>query len=248
MLIALVCMRFIIPLVLMLVGGTAEAGTLYVSQRDVLPGTGYGNWSGLTSALNSAFGPGAITVGTGLIGDLSGYSALWIQAPKAGDAGLTPAEQATVMAFLATGRRVVMVGENFSWLDWDNSILATVGGSYGGFLQGSFLLTPVVTHPVTFGILTVSASDDGLANGGTALFSENVVTLWGSQQNAISVLSIGMLDDTSQGGGTAGNKQLKTNLAVWLASTDTTAVPEPGTVVMAGLGLLITVWLRGLSR
>lgn len=147
--------------------------------RSASYGYGLAGFDGVTDALNAAFGASNITVDIGRIPDLARFTALWIQAPKPGDSGHTPVEQANVAAFLATGRRVVMVGENFSWLDWDNSILATVGGSYGDFLQGSVSLTPVVAHPVTFGILTVSASDDGIANGGTALFSENVVTLWG---------------------------------------------------------------------
>lgn len=67
------------------------------------------------------------------------------------------------------------------------------------------------------------ADDDGLANGGTSLFAENVVTLWGSQQNAISVLSLGML-----------------------AAPETTAVPESGTLAFVGVGMAVMAWLRGL--
>lgn len=219
---------------------SGDGAVLYVSQMNPHSNYGYGlqNWNDMTNRLNSVFGAENISVHSGPIGDLGSFDALWITLRAIGDPGLSPAEQANVVAFLASGKRAVLVGENSAFLPWNTSILNSVGGTYGGFLAGSIPLTPVVSHPVTAGIQTAFAGDDGFAIGGRALFNQNVVTLWGNGENAITVLSVGMLDNASDGA-TPGNTLLKQNLAVWLGSPSN-PVPEPTSFLLISIGLGLT--------
>ena len=196
-------------------------------------GYGLGSWNGMTAALNSAFGAGNITVNTTPLNNLAyllSFDRLWITAPQPGDPGLTATEIANVQAFIATGRRVVLIGENNSWASWNNSILQTVGGTYTG-IDTSDTLTPSIVHPLTAGISSLSTVADGLAIGGTSLFSENVATLWGPSQNVVSLLSVNVIDDFT--GSATGNQQFKINLANWLV-----VVPEPSAMSLMGLGVM----------
>lgn len=147
-------------------------------------------------------------------------------------------EIANVRAYIATGRRVVMIGGTFgSWGLWNSSLLATVGGTYFGSDTGNRLI-PVIDHPLTAGVTFLDNYRGGIAIGGTSLFSENVITLWSGagNSNVVTVLSNSIFG----GGG-----QFDTNLANWLAVS--TAIPEPSTFVLLGMAvilLLARAWLR----
>lgn len=223
---------------LLLHAGAAHAATLLINQVTPHVGTyGYGlaNWDGMTSALDTAFGVGNITVSASPIGDISGYDRLWITARQIGDPGLSPAEQANVLAFIASGKRVVIVGENNAWTAWNNSFLTILGGSYSGVDTINETLTTVVAHPVTNGIPSIVVGDDGIATGGTSLFSSNVVTLWGAGSNVVTILSLGAIHDESSGS-FANNQAFKTNVAEWLAA-DSEPVPEPASCWLVAIGL-----------
>jgi hypothetical protein len=147
------------------------------------------------------------------------FDSLWVTARQPGGS-LLVAEQSNLAAYAATGRRIAVVGENSAWTSWDNSILAPFGGSYSGS-DTSGVLTPVLAHALTAGVSGLNTAGDGIAIGGTPLFSQNVVTLWGA--NAVSILSVNVLDDSTGGS----NGQFKTNLANWLAAGAAAPVPEP---------------------
>jgi hypothetical protein len=219
--------------------GWLSAGTLLVNQVTPYDGYGYGlgSWTGMTDDLNTAFGAANITVsGSPLtnLANLLSFDRLWITARQPGDPGLSATEIANVEAFIATGRRVVLIGENNAWTSWNNSILATVGGTYSGSVTNN-TLTPALVHPLTAGVNSLNTIADGIAVGGTPLFSQNVATLWG--ESVVSLLSVNVIDDTT--GALPDNPQFKTNLATWLAGSPGAQVPEPGTISLLSLGALV---------
>jgi len=224
----------IFSLTLFLVPQAAPAATsLLIEQTGPYAGYGYGltSWTGMSTALNNAFGAGNITVNSAPLNNLSyllSFDRLWITPPNPGGS-LTAAEISNVQAFIATGRRVVLLGENNSWAAWNTSILLTVGGTYSG-VETSDTLTPAITHPLTAGVTSLHTIADGLAGiaaGGTSVFNENVATLWGGSQSVLSLLSVNVMDDST------GNPQFRVNMAQWLV-----AVPEPTTLALLGLGAL----------
>ena len=136
------------------------------------------------------------------------------------------------------------MGENSSWTDWNNSILQTVGGTFSGTEVGDAILTPVITHPLTSGVTDVVARADGLTLGGTPVFDQNIVTLWGDSQNALTMLSANIIDDNY--GAAAGNVKFKSNLAEWLAGSGAPGVPDAAsTFVLIGIAL---AGLAGIRR
>lgn len=231
--------RLVLATALLLYAGQAHGATLLINQVTPHVGTyGYGlaNWDDMTNALNAAFGVGNVTVSASPIGDISGYDRLWITARQIGDPGLSAVEQANLLAFIASGKRVVIFGENNAWTAWNNSFLTILGGSFSGVDTGGETITTAVVHPVTDGIPSIRAGDDGIAAGGTSLFSKNVVTLWGTNQNVITVLSLGMIDDSSDGF-FPNNQAFKENLAQWLAADAVEPVPEPSSCWLVAIGL-----------
>ena len=229
-------------MVALFIAAPAPGASLLIEQSSPYLDYGYGlgYWTGTTAALNSAFGAGNITVNATPLNDLTylmSFDSLWITPTQPGDLGLTSTEIANVQAFIASGRRVALIGENSSWAAWNNSILSIVGGSYNG-IDTSATLTPVIVNDLTVGIASLATVFDGVASGGTPLFSENVATLWGASQNVLSLLSVNVLDDGT--GAAAGDIQFKINLANWLAAS----VPEPSAAALTGLGLLLVTRTR----
>jgi len=215
--------------------GSATAGTLLVSQESPYLAYGYGlsSWNTFTSDINSAFGgPGNVTVYGSDLTSLTymlNYSALMLVARQPYGQALSATEIANITAYEATGRRVLLIGENSAWTAWNNSILATVGGTYSG-TDATSTLNRVVLDSITAGSPTLNTAYDGIAVGGLSLYDQNVVTQWGSG-NVVSLLSINVQQDS------LGNFAFDNNLASWLAS-GSTPIPEPGTLLLFGSGIL----------
>jgi hypothetical protein len=210
------------------------AVTLLIEQTNPYLQYGYGLsfWDDMNTALDNAFSSANITVSSAPLDNLSylmSFDRLWITPPQSGQ--LSATEISNIMSFISTGRRVALIGENFMWASWNKSILQTVGGFFSG--DTSDTLTPILVHPLTTGIASLSTIVDGIAIGGTPLFDKNVATLWGGSQNVLSLLSVNVIDDISGAG--ADNQQFKINLAEWLAGS--ASVPEPSTILLLGAGL-----------
>ena len=227
---------------------TASAGTLLVSQQTPYQGFGYGlsSWNTFSADINSAFGgSGNVTVDGADLDNLSymlTFSALMVDARQPLGQVLSATEIANITAYEATGRRVLLIGEGSFWAAWDASILATVGGTYGG-LNSESVVDRVVTNSITADSPTLNLIFDGVAVGGLSLYSENVVTQWGAG-NVVSLLSGNVQQDAM------GNAAFDDNLAIWLAGGESpTQTPEPATLLMLGSGLLgLGVMLRRARR
>jgi hypothetical protein len=214
----------------------AQAQSLLVSLSGCFRGYGYGcsSWTTLTAALNTAFA-GNVATAT----DLSDYDqmlahdALWLD-QRWSTGSLSAAEMTNIANYIATGRRVVLMGENVnSWASWDQQLASIVGGSLGGSSVTTTAST-VTTHELTEGVSTINFPFAGSMTGGVSLFNPGVATLWGSSQNALVMLDINAWEDGSLS--QPDNGAFMLNTAEWLAGPVTTT-PEPVSMMLLGTGL-----------
>lgn len=172
------------------------------------------------------------------------YNALWLQmrsiscSPDFNCSGtLSSLEINNIRAFIASGRRVVMIGEwggwpygtELGWQDWNNQILSIVEGSYDtAYGDSPVAINPVsiINHKLTEGVneLELIGNRYGAANGGLALFEPNFATLWGNIDNVLTVLDTGVFDDSRWDLGD--NGQFSTNVADWIAASNAQAQCE----------------------
>ncbi len=198
-------------------------------------GYGYGNsqYSFFTTALQNSFGGAGNIQNVGsLSGSLSSYFSIWIDVQDF-NSSFTAAEIANLTAYINSGRRVLLYGENNSWTGWGNSIASLLGGTYtGGAATGAW--TPVASNALTAGVNSVQTAASGGINGGTTLFNNNFAALFGANQNVLAVMDINACDSSrwSQ----ADNAKFCTNVADWLASPGT-VTPEPASMALLATGL-----------
>lgn len=220
---------------IVLIASQAQASVLVSpSGGDIGYGYGFSKWSGFTSALDTASGN---TVTVGNLNDLPTmltYDALFVDQRWTGGS-LSATELGNIASFIATGRRVAMIGENNSWASWNNQILGLVGGSHGG--QSSATTSPVVANELTAGVGAISLPTAGVANGGTALFDVNWATLWNS--NTLTLLDVNVFANWS-----GNNAQFGTNVANWLTSGGNNGggnvpVPAPLALLLTGVASLL---------
>jgi hypothetical protein len=195
----------------------ANGGSVAVCPtNDTDEGLGYGQyyWPQMTADINTAAGtPVATVADLSNLTQLLKYNGLWVDVRF--QAGLTAIESANLQAYIATGRRVVVIGSNVNYGQWDTSVLSAFGGSYnnGSYTGTTPTLTPgVLTFNVSAGFYAPGA---GLAPSGSTLFEDRVATMWGPARNALVILDTeGFASDYIS---SASNTAFAANVAAWVA-------------------------------
>lgn len=227
--------------------GQLYAGSVLVRQSGYLH-YGYGNsdWDNMTAAMDAACDSIAVTPNLLDLGAMLSYDALWVDLIGSTSATLGAAEINNIAAYIATGRRVAVIGENAYWTAWNTQIMGLVGGSYaGGEFSGT--ANSALVHELTAGVASIQVPTAGVAVGGTALFDVNLATLW----HGDTVLTLLDVNVTSDGyWGSQSNAQFGENMAEWIAGGGGPGpdIPEPTTLVLmglAGVGLAIRKRLIG---
>jgi MYXO-CTERM domain-containing protein len=207
-------------------------------------GYGYSQWDNMTAALNTASGNGVtVTSNFTNLAQMLAADALWLD-QRWTSGSLSGTELTNLSTFISTGKRVVMIGENSNWTAWDNQILGLVGGSFAG--DGFNTATTIYSHALTAGVTSTTLPGSGLStvSGGTALFDQNWATLWGANQNVLTLLDINVMSDSNWSD--ANNAVFANNVAQWISATpQNNNVPEGGsTVAMMGLAALALAGAR----
>jgi hypothetical protein len=213
-------------------------GPLYVNGG---PGPLYG-FVNTTNKLYTAFGSSNVTqqLNTALGPGIQAYDRLWIDF-RADNSALSTSEALELATFIASGKRTVIIGENNGFTTWNNSFLALLGGTSNPQCFYSNTAT-VLTHALTAGVSSTTPACASLAVGGTSLFADNYATLWGAQQNVLTVLDADVFDDNF--GQAANNPQFATNVATWLAQPTVVATPEPASLLLMATGLMAVAAVR----
>jgi hypothetical protein len=204
----------------------------------------------------NAFAPSSYAVGTGsLITNLTSYinaqgaaagslsdttlvsssTALLLNLRLNGSAAtaLSATEVTNLQAFIASGKRVLIIGENSSsFSGWDQSFINAVGNSatYSPIVTNGSV-TPVVTNSLTAGVTSVAIGGGGSVLGGTELFSQNVAATFGASDNVLLVMDVNALSNNS-----GGTDQFQKNIATWLGGSVASDVPEPASWAMMLVG------------
>jgi len=208
------------------------------------PDNGYGgnSWVNMTNALDAAGSSVDVAEDFSDLSQMLNYDALWLSTRRSSNV-LSEIEINNITSFIATGRRVVLNGENgYWWGDWNDSILATVGGSSIRYESDTHRQNTVVSNSLTDGVNAIQLGTGGIAIGGTALFESNSITLWGESNNVVSMLDVNLCADNYWD--YVDNAQFCGNLASWTASS-VSAVPVPAAVWLFGSGL---IGLMGVAR
>ncbi len=222
---------------LALIGVSSATIRADILVRQSANGFGYGttNWTAMTSILDASSGNTM-----GVVSDFSntaqimGADALWVDIGGQ-TAVLNSDEVLNIQNFAATGKRIVLLGENWLWGDWNNQITGLFGGSYGNndFDGGTH---PAVIHELTSGITAIDVPTGGDPLGGTPLFIQGYAALYGSSENALVLLDVNTFSDGYIG--SLDNMVFAQNVADWIA------VPEPGSIGLLGLGSGILLFTR----
>lgn len=230
-------------LALSILQGSATAqATILVDQVSPYSGhyVGGSDMNLFTAALGNQ--PGGYSIGSiANASDVAGASAILIVTRGInfvdGDAlkSFSASEVANLNAFLATGGRVVIMGEGNFFDQWNNNLLAFASNgsaTSGAVVSGNS--APVVANSLTAGVGSVLLQGAGTTTGGTALFDQNFATLWAP--NLLTVLDFQVFQDF-------GAEKFRDNVAAWLGEPQVAAVPEPSTWAMmifgfAGVGFM----------
>ncbi|MBS0449107.1 MAG: PEP-CTERM sorting domain-containing protein [Proteobacteria bacterium] len=194
-------------------------------------GYGYSNWTNFTSAINGAVAGsgGSVTTATSVGTDALGYDAVMLDQRWTGGT-LSADEMTNLSSFIATGKKLFMVGENSAWTTWDTQILSLVGGTFTGEASGP--AAALVANQITAGVPSINLNAAGTSIGGTPLYAPGFAALWTGGQSVLTVLDVNVFDQSN------GNLQFENNVASWLVSS----VPEPGTYALLAAGLGVIAW------
>ncbi len=189
-------------------------------------GSGYAHfaWTGMTADLNAAnAGPLASVADLSNLSQLMNYTGIWVDTRQPTTGTMTSAETTNLQAFIATGRRVVLIGGlgpqpgNPNYSSWNDAILNAVGGPTGTTRFTSSATPAFATSSVTNGVSAIAVPSGAVVSSGVTLFADRVATIWGPARNALVLLDQSALDDDALP--MLSNSTFAANLAAWVAGS-----------------------------
>lgn len=174
---------------------------------------------------------------------LQSYDAVWVDQNLWSE--LASSEISALTNYISSGHKAVLIGENYSWDSWNNSLMSVVGGDYTGACSWG-VGAPSVSHSLTAGISSVTNVCGSMISSSTGsptvLFSNNMAALYtvGSGE-ALVILDCNWNDDDYS---TLGNKMFEKNIVDWLGTTNPAHVPEPSTYALILVGIAAGSFVR----
>lgn len=225
--------------VLALMAGPMSAGAVSVLnqtpqggyQTNVLGGSDWDNFTGSFLAQHTLISAADFSDPA----QLSLYDAVWVDQEL--DNLLSAAETANLAGYIGSGHKVVLIGENSSWPNWNSSIMAVVGGGRVDLCSWD-VGVPLVANSLTAGVNTVQnicGSQVTGEGGAVSLFSNGMAAVYSiGAGEALVILDSNWNDDAY--GTSEDNEAFAANVIRWLGEP-LQSVPEPGMLVLLGLGL-----------
>lgn len=193
-------------------------------------------WTAFTAMFDAAHTRSAVADFTDP--SVAGHAAAWVN-QEHGNA-LSGAEVTALVSYVGSGHKAVLIGENFSWPAWNESLMAVVGGSRTDACDWS-TGTPLIGGLLTSGIGTVQnicGSVLGSSGGAQLLFSNGMAALYkiGSGE-ALVIMDSNWNDNFYLS--EYDNRRFAENVITWLG----VPVPEPQTYALMLAGIAALGWV-----
>ncbi len=163
--------------------------------------------------------------------------AIWIN-ERWTTGSLSAKEMNNLAQFIATGRKVVFIGENNNWRTWNDQFLSIFGiatDPVPHYWTGH--QDPLLQNSLTAGMTGLYISEGGVPLGGKPLFAAGVVSLFGPTDNVLTVLDSNVFEGNLSP--FEGHQEFAFNTFRWIAT-----VPEPGVLSLFAISLTLAACMR----
>lgn len=214
----------------------AGAMTILYNPSGVLSGYKADNSTAFTTAFDTAFaGTAESTADFSNLAQVMSADAIFVNI-RGAISSLSSTEQSNLSAFAATGKPLMILGDNYNGFStWNASVLTPFGGTNYAFSANTYgSVVKVNDHPLTAGldVLPDTNNPGTIQTGGYALWQSTysynpypVGALFGPANNVLILLELGPLN----------NSTLGSNMGGWAKDT-ASAVPEPASLGLLAIG------------